>query len=83
MLDECLEGLNINPSGVYADVTFGGGGHSKAILERLGDDGSSYSTRTPMPWTMFLTIREFIFSEAISDISLSSCDWPDIPKSTE
>ncbi|MCQ2249523.1 MAG: 16S rRNA (cytosine(1402)-N(4))-methyltransferase RsmH [Bacteroidales bacterium] len=39
MLDECLEGLNINPSGVYADVTFGGGGHSKAILNRLDDDG--------------------------------------------
>ena len=39
MLDECLEGLNINPSGVYADVTFGGGGHSKAILDRLDDDG--------------------------------------------
>ena len=35
MLDKCLEGLNIEPSGVYVDVTFGGGGHSRAILERL------------------------------------------------
>ena len=35
MLDECIRGLNINPDGVYADVTFGGGGHSRAILERL------------------------------------------------
>ena len=35
MLNECLEGLNINPEGIYADVTFGGGGHSRAILERL------------------------------------------------
>ncbi len=35
MLDECIEGLNIKPDGVYADVTFGGGGHSRAILERL------------------------------------------------
>ena len=35
MLDNCIEGLNINPDGVYADVTFGGGGHSRAILERL------------------------------------------------
>lgn len=35
MLDECLEGLAINPEGVYVDVTFGGGGHSKAILEKL------------------------------------------------
>ncbi len=39
MLEECLDGLNINPSGVYADVTFGGGGHSKAILRRLDSDG--------------------------------------------
>ncbi len=35
MLEECMEGLNINPEGIYVDVTFGGGGHSKAILERL------------------------------------------------
>ena len=35
MLDECIGGLNINPDGVYADVTFGGGGHSRAILDRL------------------------------------------------
>ncbi|MCU0324737.1 MAG: 16S rRNA (cytosine(1402)-N(4))-methyltransferase RsmH [Spirosomaceae bacterium] len=35
MLNECLEGLNINPEGIYVDITFGGGGHSKAILERL------------------------------------------------
>jgi 16S rRNA (cytosine1402-N4)-methyltransferase len=35
LLEECLEGLNINPKGLYVDVTFGGGGHSKAILEQL------------------------------------------------
>ena len=35
MLDECIKGLDINPEGTYADVTFGGGGHSRAILERL------------------------------------------------
>ena len=35
MLKECLEGLNINPDGTYVDVTFGGGGHSLAILEKL------------------------------------------------
>lgn len=39
MLPECLAGLNIRPNGIYVDVTFGGGGHSRAILERLGDDG--------------------------------------------
>ncbi|WP_247237140.1 16S rRNA (cytosine(1402)-N(4))-methyltransferase RsmH [Telluribacter sp. SYSU D00476] len=35
MLQECLSGLNISPEGTYVDVTFGGGGHSRAILERL------------------------------------------------
>ena len=35
MKEECIGGLNINPEGVYADVTFGGGGHSRAILECL------------------------------------------------
>ncbi len=35
MLEKCIEGLNIKPDGVYVDVTFGGGGHSRAILERL------------------------------------------------
>lgn len=35
MLKECLEGLKIKPDGIYVDVTFGGGGHSRAILEKL------------------------------------------------
>ena len=39
MLDECIEGLNINPDGIYVDVTFGGGGHSKAILNQLSEKG--------------------------------------------
>ncbi len=35
MLTECIEALNINPEGIYVDVTFGGGGHSLKILEQL------------------------------------------------
>ncbi len=39
MLEECLEGLNIDPKGIYVDVTFGGGGHSREILKKLGAEG--------------------------------------------
>lgn len=39
MLRECIEGLNIKPDGVYVDVTFGGGGHSREILKNLNADG--------------------------------------------
>lgn len=39
LLTETIEGMNIRPDGVYVDVTFGGGGHSKAILQQLGVNG--------------------------------------------
>lgn len=39
MLHECLEGLKINPDGVYVDVTFGGGGHSREIYKQLSSKG--------------------------------------------
>ncbi len=39
LLDESIKGLNISPDGVYVDVTFGGGGHSRAIMEHLGEKG--------------------------------------------
>lgn len=39
LLDAAIEGLNIKPDGVYVDATFGGGGHSRAILTKLGPDG--------------------------------------------
>ena len=43
MLREALEGLNLVPEGTYVDATFGGGGHSRAIMERLGDEGRLYA----------------------------------------
>ena len=39
LLNESIEALNVHPAGVYVDGTFGRGGHSRAILERLGSDG--------------------------------------------
>ncbi len=39
MLKPCLDGLNIHPDGTYIDVTFGGGGHSRAIFDLLSDKG--------------------------------------------
>ncbi|GGF21274.1 16S rRNA (cytosine(1402)-N(4))-methyltransferase RsmH [Echinicola rosea] len=42
MLRECLEGLAIRPDGVYVDLTFGGGGHTKEILKHLGPEGRLY-----------------------------------------
>jgi 16S rRNA (cytosine1402-N4)-methyltransferase len=39
MLQECIEGLAIKPGGIYVDVTFGGGGHSREILKRLHENG--------------------------------------------
>ena len=43
LLKESIDGLDIKPDGVYVDVTFGGGGHSREILSRLGKKGRLYS----------------------------------------
>jgi len=43
LLKESVDGLNIKPDGVYIDVTFGGGGHSKEILNRLNEDGKLFA----------------------------------------
>lgn len=43
MLKQCIDGLEINPDGIYVDVTFGGGGHSRAIFEQLSPKGKLIS----------------------------------------
>ncbi len=43
LLQPCMDGLQIKSSGIYVDVTFGGGGHSREILKNLGADGHLYS----------------------------------------
>ena len=42
LLKETVDGLDVKPNGIYVDVTFGGGGHSKEILSRLGSDGKLF-----------------------------------------
>ena len=43
LLKESVDGLDIKPNGIYVDVTFGGGGHSREILSRIGENGHLYS----------------------------------------
>ena len=43
LLQESIDGLGIQPGGVYVDVTFGGGGHSAEILRRLDENGRLFS----------------------------------------
>ena len=43
LLNESIDGLDIHPGGVYVDVTFGGGGHSREIMRRLSDGGRLYA----------------------------------------
>ena len=43
LLKESVDGLAIRPDGTYVDVTFGGGGHSREILSRLGEGGRLFS----------------------------------------
>lgn len=43
LLKETVDGLNIKPDGIYVDVTFGGGGHSREILKRLGPNGKLFA----------------------------------------
>ena len=42
LLNETIDGLNIHPDGIYADLTFGGGGHAREILKRIGPKGHLY-----------------------------------------
>ncbi|WP_395053363.1 16S rRNA (cytosine(1402)-N(4))-methyltransferase RsmH [Flavobacterium sp.] len=65
LLKETVDGLNINPSGIYVDVTFGGGGHSKEILSRLNADGKLFgfdqdedAWENALPDERFILIQE-------------------------
>ena len=60
LLKETVDGLNINPNGIYVDVTFGGGGHSKEILSRLGSNGKLFGfDQDEDAWENSLTDERF------------------------
>ncbi len=62
LLEETINGLNITASGTYVDVTFGGGGHSRAIMARLGDEGRLFSLDQDMDaWANRLDDNRFTF----------------------
>ena len=43
LLEDALLGLDIRPEGIYVDVTFGGGGHSRALLDQLNEQGQLFA----------------------------------------
>lgn len=64
LLQECIEGLDIHPGGIYVDATFGGGGHSRAILQALDSQGHLYgfdqdldALQNALPDTRFTFVR--------------------------
>lgn len=62
LLEESINGLNISPDGIYVDVTFGGGGHSRAIMEKLGSQGRLFSFDQDMDaWSNRLDDKRFTF----------------------
>lgn len=82
LFNESIEGLQIKPNGVYIDVTFGGGGHSKGILSQLNDQGTLYSfdqdkdTQQNIPsdhrfhfvWSNFRYIRNFMRYYQVTEV---------------
>lgn len=74
LLSESLEGLAIQPEGVYVDVTFGGGGHSREILSRLHDeDICTGLIRMLTQSIIFLRIAGLPSCVVISAICIISC----------
>ena len=81
LLNECIEGLNIKPTGIYVDVTFGGGGHSKLILKNLkggrlfafDQDKSAHKNALPAEGfklinTNFRHLKKFLRMEGVRKI---------------
>ena len=77
LLKESVDGLQINPEGIYVDVTFGGGGHSREILSRLGSKGHLYSLRMPskISLRMSKSLPLFVVTSGIFVIGCAIMAW--------
>ena len=65
LLKESIDGLNINPEGTYIDVTFGGGGHSREIISRLGSEGRLFGfDQDEAAYSNVLDDERFVFVRA-------------------
>lgn len=65
LLNECLNGLNIKENGTYVDVTYGGGGHSRAIMAQLGEGGRLLAFDQDIDaWSNRLEDKRFTFVHA-------------------
>ena len=74
LLKESVDGLDIQPDGIYVDVTFGGGGHSREILSHLGKNGHLYSfDQDALPREILLQMIDLPSFAATLDISVSGC----------
>lgn len=77
MLKECIEGLNIKPDGIYFDGTLGGGGHSEAILKRLGN-GKLIATDLDDDALAFATKRLREYSENFIPVKSNFKDFDEV-----
>jgi len=75
LLSEAVDALNIKPDGIYVDCTFGGGGHSKEILRKLGNNGRliAFDQDADAKKTIYLLIHASCLFHTISDIFQNFC----------
>lgn len=74
LLNESIDGMNLHPAGIYADMTFGGGGHSKEVLRRMDKNSHLYSFDQDEDAEKILSMTpDLRLCEAISDTYTTSC----------
>ena len=76
LLEQSIEGLNIQPAGTYVDVTFGGGGHSKEILKHLDKDGDRHvEGEIIFKWIFYAAVDEDFTPPDTGLLSIKNSFW--------